>query len=232
MKIIYRISDSKNNKNRPNFFCKRKIFKHFLNIFKNYEIYVIADNISEQTYNFLLENILSSKIIRTSTGNGFGFLYAIEFAINIFDINEQLYFAEDDYIYTVNSPLIIQEGLQIADYVSGYDHPDKYINHLEGGPNPFIQEGGELTRVLITKSTHWKLTNSCCMTFATHVKILKEDYPIYKHFCSTSNAPEDFPMFCYLIQNKKRKLISSLPGVSTHCETELLSPFINWNNII
>jgi transaldolase len=41
-----------------------------------------------------------------------------------------------------------EEGLDISDYVSGYDHPDKYIDSDQGGDNPFIKDGGEITRVL------------------------------------------------------------------------------------
>ena len=92
--------------------------------------------------------------------------YAVNYALKTFDLHEVVYFAEDDYIYKKNAPTIILEGLQVGDYSSGYDHPDKYINKKDGGPNPFIEDGGELTRVLLTKSSHWKLTNSCCMTFA------------------------------------------------------------------
>ena len=57
-----------------------------------------------------------------------------------------------------------------------------------------ISEGGETTRVLITNNHHWKLTNSCCMTFATTVKVLKEDFGIYQKYCSGKH-PYDFTPF-------------------------------------
>ena len=226
MKILYRISDSGYNKLKPNYVTKKGVLLHFLKIFKGYDIYVFADNVSEETYDFLQKHIDSTKLIRTFLSNGQSFMYLVNFARNTFPDDEKIYFAEDDYIYTKRAPKIIEEGLSIAHYSSGYDHPDKYINHNEGGPNPFISEGGELTRVLITDNSHWKLTNSCCMTFAVSVKTIKEDYKIIEKHCSGTH-PHDFNMFCDLIKSN-RKLVSCIPAVSTHGEIQWLSKFIDW----
>jgi len=227
MKILYRISNSGNSKVKPDYVNAKTIFLHFLRIFKEHDIYVIADNLNDDNYVYICNHFPKERIFRTKLSNAGAFLYAANYAIQNFKESDVVYFAEDDYIYKREAPRIIEEGLTIADYSSGYDHPDKYINHSEGGPNPFISDGGELTRVLITKSSHWKLTNSCCMTFATTVKTVKEDLEIYKKFCSTGH-PHDFPMFCELIGQKKRKLVSSIPGVSTHGESKWLSKFVDW----
>ena len=230
MKVIYRISDGGNSKLKPDYVTKKGCFLHFINIFKDYDIYVVADNVSDNTYNFLSSNIDSSKIVKTFLGNAKSFIFCIEFALKHFSETDKVYFAEDDYIYTKNAPKIIEEGLSIADYSSGYDHPDKYINHSEGGPNPYISNGGEETRVLLTDSSHWKLTNSCCMTFATTIKTIKEDLQIYKKYCVVH--PLDFQMFSELIFHKKRKLVSAIPGVSTHGETKWLGKFVDWEKEI
>ena len=227
MKILYRISDGGYNKLKPYYVTKHGCFLHFIKIFRNYDIYVIADNVSESTYDFLKQHIDPSKIFQTSLSNAGSFMYALKFAINNFNDNEKVYFAEDDYIYTKEAPKIIEEGLDIADYSSGYDHPDKYMNHNEGGPNPFVTKGGELTRVILSKNRHWKVTNSCCMTFATTVKKCKEDYSIFEKY-STTNHPYDFQIFCDLYKYKGRKLVSCIPAVSTHGEIEWLSKFIDW----
>lgn len=227
MKVLYRISDGGNAKIRPEYFTKRGVFLHFLKTFAGHDIHVFADNVSDDTYAFLCSHLDASKISRISLGNGRSFLYAASYAVLHFAPEEKVYFAEDDYLYTAEAPAILEEGLGIADYVSGYDHPDKYMNHSEGGPNPFIAEGGEVTRVLLTKHRHWKITNSCCMTFGTHVKILKADLPIFTHFCSGGH-PHDFHIFVNLKERNKRKLISCIPAVSTHGESALLSPFVDW----
>ena len=226
MKVLYRFSDGGYNKIKPSYVTKRGCLLHFLQVFKNYDIYLFADNIKDETFQFLKEHIDESKIFRTSLNNAGSFMNSLKFAINNFNDEEKIYFAEDDYIYTKDAPQIIEEGLDIADYSSGYDHPDKYINHKEGGPNKFIKNGGELTRVILSKNRHWKVTNSCCMTFATTVKKCKEDLPIFEKYCST-NHPYDFQIFCDLYR-KGRRLVSCLPGVSTHGETQWLSKFIDW----
>jgi len=151
----------------------------------------------------------------------------VDFAMERFLDNTLVYFAEDDYIYRQNAPEIIEEGLTVADYSTGYDHPDKYINHNEGG-NPFIEQGGELTRVLVSKNIHWKQTNSTCMTFATTLKTIKQDYAVFARGCS-SNIPADFRIFCDLRQYQNRTLVSCIPAVSTHGETEWLAKFVDWD---
>ena len=227
MKILYRISEGGNNKVKPEYvYDKRSMFLHFINVFKEYDVYVFADNVSDEIYTFLIEHYEPSKIFRLSLGNGASFMYTVDFAIEHFDENENLYFAEDDYIYKPNAPKIIEEGLTIADYSSGYDHPDKYINHKDGGPNPFIYYGGETTRVVITKSIHWKYTNSCCMTFATNLKTIKNDYDVFRN-----NAPNDFFIFRTLVAKKEKRIASCIPSVSTHGEIEWLSKFVDWDEV-
>lgn len=230
MKILYRYSDSKNNKARPSYFSKEKCLSSFLKKFIGHEIYIIADNVCEETYEFLCQCVGSTRVIRTSLFNSKSFLFAVKMAIDNFLDTDKIYLVEDDYIHKDNAAKIIMEGLSISDYVSGYDHMDKYINIYEGGVNPFVQHGGEPTRVILSKSSHWKYTNSCCMTFATTVRLLKEDYNVYEEFCQDT-LPYDFQMFLKLTQ-KGRRLISSIPAVSTHCESQWLSPFIDWEKTL
>ena len=227
MKVVYRFSDGGYNKVKPYYVTKRGIFLHFIKRFADYDITIIADNVSEDTYSFLSSHIDSTKIIQTKLGNAKSFLFAAEYVITHFADSDMVYFAEDDYVYTKDAPKKLEEGLAIADYVSGYDHPDKYINHYDGGPNPFIYGGGEDTKVFVTQSTHWKLTNSFCMTFATRVKTVKEDWDMFTKYC-TGDCPSDFELFTDLILRKKRKLISSIPGCCTHGETQWLAKFVDW----
>ena len=227
MKIIYRISDGGYNKVKPYYVTKRGLFEHFIKIFEWYDIYIVADNVSNETYTFLCSHIEPCKIFRTSLSNSKSFLYSVNFAIEHFNKEETVYFAEDDYIYTENAPQVIADGVNIGDYSSGYDHPDKYMNHSEGGPNPFIEEGGEKTVVKIGKNSHWKITNSCCMTFATKVSTIENDLEIFKKHCETSH-PADFDIFTELKKYKDRNIVSCIPAVSTHGETRWLSPFIDW----
>ena len=230
MKIIYRISDGGYNKIKPEYVTKKGCFLHFMKIFSSMidNIYVVADNVSDDTYNFLCKYLNPERIIRTQLNNAQSFLFSVNFAINNFHYDEEkVYFAEDDYLYTQEAPYVLEEGLDISDYCSGYDHPDKYINSDEGGANPFIQCGGECTRVVISRNRHWKITNSFCMTFGTKIKFLKKDLDIFLKYCSGYH-PHDFHICLDLKNLNGRRLLSSIPAVSTHGETQWLSPFIDW----
>jgi len=229
MVCIYRISDGGYNKVKPSYITKRTCFLHFLKIFEGHEIQVVADNVSDDTFQFLLGFIDPCRIHRTYFGHGAGsFKFGVDLAIRLFARDTKVYFAEDDYVYVPHAPKIISEGLDIADYSSGYDHWDKYINN---GPNPFVHHGGEETRVIVSASHHWKYTNSCCMTFGVRVGTMVGDYDIYQEFNSGTH-PHDFQMFCALRDRHHRRLVSSIPGVSTHGEVAWLSPFVDWEACI
>jgi len=224
MKVLLRISDGGNQKKKPSYvYDKILMLIHVLRVFKNHDIFVFADNVNDLTY-YKMKSIFPN-VIRISLGNAGSFNHVIQFAIEHFNENDRIYLAEDDYIYKMGAAEIIEEGLSIGQYVSGYDHPDKYINHSEGGPNPFIEKGGELTRLLITQHSHWKITNSCCLTFATTVKQIKQDYDIF-----VKTGSNDFKMFCDLYQkNPDIRVISAVPSVSTHGETAFLAKFVDWD---
>ena len=89
------------------------------------------------------------------------------------------------------------------------------------------------------------------MTFATSVKILKEDKALWWHFTKGKN-PLDFFAFQILTQQivrfmgrskkdyfmllrlkwtfKKRKVITPIPGLATHIEIPWLSPLTVWHD--
>jgi hypothetical protein len=141
-----------------------------------------------------------------------------------------VYFLENDYLHKENASTILREGFEIgADFVTLYDHPDKYIPALSGG-NLYIEEdGGEVTKIYLSKSSHWKITNSTTMTFAAKVSTLKRTEHILKKHTS-EKYPEDFKMFLELRQ-ENNILLSSIPGYSTHGETAWLSPLNDWSKV-
>ena len=97
-----------------------------MKIFKGYDIYVFADNVNEETYQFLQKNIDSSKIIRTKLSNAGSFMYSLNFAINNFNDDEKIYFAEDDYVYTQEAPKIIEEKI-INPWPSNFKHDTPFL---------------------------------------------------------------------------------------------------------
>jgi len=229
MKIIYRISDAGYNKVKPEYINNENCLKNALNVFPwtEHDWSIIADNTSEATNDMIQKYISRDHIHYVSVGHGAGtFNLALTEALQ-YDENEIVYFIENDYLHKPNSFEILLEGFKLgADYISLYDHPDKYMNN---GGNPYIEYGGEVTRVMLSESCHWKLTNSTTMTFAAKVKTLYEDEEILREWTNTTH-PNDFQMFLAL-RNKNKALITPIPGYATHGETAWLSPLTNWNDI-
>jgi len=98
------------------------------------------------------------------------------------------------------------------------------------GANPFVEEGGEVTRVILTDTCHWKLTNSTTMTFAGKVRNIKLHESVFREYTKTSH-PHDFDMWIHLRQ-KGVGLITPIPGFSTHGESEWLSPLTDWSEYV
>ena len=99
----------------------------------------------------------------------------------------------------------------------------------ERGGNPYCEGGAEDTRVYLTSSSHWKITNSTTMTFASKVSTLKRVEPILRKWTAGIH-PDDFQMFLDL-RSQNELLITPIPGYSTHGETAWLSPLTDWSKI-
>jgi hypothetical protein len=231
MNIIYRISDTGYNKVKPDYVNNENCLRNFCNVFFDYtyNIHIIADNVSDDTYNMIKKYIDPINIQKVSVGHGAGtFNLALDKALTYKD-DEIVYFVENDYLHKQLSPKILKEGFDLgASFISLYDHPDKYMSPSIGG-NPYCEGGAEDTRVYLTKSTHWKITNSTTMTFASTVGTLKRVEPIIRKW-TEGNHPHDFQMFLELRKHNEL-LITPLPSYSTHGETGWLSPLTDWSEI-
>jgi hypothetical protein len=226
MRIIYRISDAGYNKVKPEYINNENCLANATKEFDGAIWSVIADNVSVDTNNMIQKYVTRDCILYTEKGNGAAtFNIALDEAL-MYDDDEIIYFIENDYIHKPGSQKIIQEAFELgASFVSLYDHPDKYITPENGG-NPYCQGGAEDTRVYLTNSCHWKITNSTTMTFAAKVKTLKLVEPILRTY-TTGTYPQDFKMFLDL-RKQGHLLVTPLPGYSTHGETAWLTPLSEW----
>ena len=227
MKIIYRVSDTGYNKVKPKYIDNQKCLSNFCYVFQDHDIIVMADNVSEDTRRMIQQHAVHLEHVNVGHGAG-TFNLALDMALK-FDDDEIVYFVENDYLHKDEAPKILEEGFSLgADFVSLYDHPDKYLDPSKGG-NPHCEGGGEETRVYLTDSCHWKITNSTTMTFASKVSTLKEIEPILRKWTNETH-PHDFNMFLEL-RDKGKLLITPIPGYSTHGETAWLSPLTDWSKI-
>jgi hypothetical protein len=204
---------------------KEVCFENAYNTFKDCKWTIVCDRLNDDTKTFLEK--FNLELTHVDIGSNAGsFNYVLDKALEL-DNKEIVYLLEDDYLHKPNSKQIITDGIELGfDYVTLYDHPDKYMNPIDGG-NPFCSGMSEETRVYLGDNCHWKLTNSTTMTFASKVKTLREDEKIIRKWTSETH-PHDFQMFMELKQNFRR-LASPIPGYSTHCESRWLTPLKNWN---
>ena len=229
MKIIYRISDAGYNKVKPDYINNEACLKNAIQVFKDADWLVIADNVSEPTKKMIQKYIEEdSDVEYVSVGHGAGtFNLALDEALKL-DDDEIVYFIENDYLHTPDAQAVLEDAFASFNppFVALYDHPDKYLDPSKGG-NPYCQGGAEDTRVYLSNLSHWKITNSTTMTFAAKVKTLKETEPILREFTKGTH-PNDFPMFLEL-RKQNRILITPIPGKATHGETAWLSPLEDWS---
>ena len=229
MRIIYRISDAGYKKEKPDYIGNESCLANATKVFKNADWSVIADNVSEPTENMIRKYVTEDSINWVSVGHGAGtFNLALDEALTYGD-DEIIYFIENDYLHKPESPKVMEEGFELgASFVALYDHPDKYLDPSKGG-NPYCHGGAEDTRVYLTDSCHWKITNSTTMTFAAKVSTLKQYEDTLRSFTNGTH-PNDFQMFLHL-RDQGGLLITPIPGYATHGETAWLSPLTDWKNV-
>tara|TARA_R110000851_G_scaffold94758_9_gene205792 strand:+ start:5415 stop:6878 length:1464 start_codon:yes stop_codon:yes gene_type:complete len=231
IKVYYRLSNQQagmhKNKlaNATKFHCLSNCIKEF----GKENITVIGDCLNYEHLEWLREEGL--RLIEVQHQNGSGtFRSAMELAIKENKESDFVYLLEDDFLHLKDSADLIKECLNEYDcYATLYDHPDKYIDREDGG-NPQVQEGGEVTRVILTANKHWKITNSTVMSFASRVSRLKHDIEnLKKH--SENRITDSYSLFTELSSDKGIPVLSCIPGNSTHCESAWLSPLTEWEKI-
>lgn len=215
----YNISGS-DHKDRPEWFDFEKCFINLLSTLDDsVELHVVMDGdietnfISKYRNEYILHTI-EAKCDQVS----FWETYKIAKNINI-NCEDLFYFLENDYLHIkgwIPKVKSLFNTYNYIDYVSLYDHNDKY----------FLPMYSTLTsKIITTKYNHWRTTPSTCGTFIVNQKIFNEDF--HEH----TTIPGDHHKFIHLSETKNRKVFTPIPGLATHCMNGLLSPTIDWSNL-
>ena len=85
--------------------------------------------------------------------------------------------------------------------------------------------------IIPTNLCHWRQIPYTTNTFATKIKTLKEDLEIHQKHSIGYEFTWDEGKFLELKENN-RVLVSSIPGYSTHCHSNFLSPLIDWRTYL
>jgi len=212
--ILYRISSKGYPKSKVEGISKYDSLDNLITVFKDWEIICVADNCDEE----LLENLRTkyqfSELHTTSLGNPGSFWKLYEIGLTKANNEDLFYFIEDDYLHKENSSEILSEGLERFDYVTLYDHPDKYRDSkMPLNPYAKLKKYSESTEVLEGPLSLWRTTNSTTMSFALNGKTLKEDKDIWS-IARDANKDIDFDIFCTLTKQKtliKKRFLQQLP---------------------
>ena len=214
------------NRHRPKWFDKIKLFENFKKTINPElaEYTIVYDEKFGPIQDTFLKNENNVELINCGYESG-SFSKTFDIALkNNFPDDTIIYFLEDDYLHQPGWCEILLEGLSLpVDYVSLYDHLDKYIdNGYES-----LQ-----SKIFVSNSVHWRTTPSTCNTYAAKIQTLILDYEIHKHYSDASpdGVSMDHSKFVHL-GNLGRTLISPMPGYSTHCD-HLQSPTIEWEKYL
>jgi hypothetical protein len=157
----------------------------------------------------------------TETGS---FLKLLEYVLALKLKPETIvYFLEDDYFHRPGWVEVLLEGFSLnADYVTLYDHRDKY----------FLPCYEELqSKIAHTDSCHWRETPSTTNTYAMRFETLLKHLDTHRAFSLGRTITADHEKFCALAK-MGAKLISPMPGWSTHAEPKYASPCVDWEKVI
>jgi hypothetical protein len=217
------------DRTRPSWFNKIKVFENFKNTLnsKLVDYHIIYDEFYGPIEKTFLANEKNVKIIKCGSECD-SFIETLNYVKSQnYSPDTIIYFLEDDYLHRPDWCDILLEGFTLNPaYVTLYDF-DFFLND------------SSFYKLFTTKSTHWRAVPATTNTFACKYKTLLEDYEIHKD-SSVNGIKEkdgfhfskDYDKFWKLSQDYNKYVISPIPGYSTHCDANHLSPFVNWKEII
>lgn len=143
-----------------------------------------------------------------------------------FDLNDIIYFLENDYLHMNGWDLIVQDFFSSrfkSNYLTLYDHYDKYHSQ-------------NLSEIIVTDKHHFRTTPSTCGSYLSNVETFLKDFTfhtsIFEFLKNKTSYPLDHAKFLTLQKITTSKLFSPIPGLSTHCLNNLMSPTIDWGKLI
>ena len=213
---------------RPSWFNKIKVFENFKNTLNpdliNYTI------VYDEFYGSIDKTFLAKEknvgIIKCGNETD-SFLQTLDIIKSRnFDDKQIIYLLEDDYLHRPGWCEVMLEGFEInSHYLTLYDFD-------------FFIAKGYLCEIFTTPSSHWRAVPATTQTFACKYKTLIEDLEIHQNYSINGvkeqegvHFSKDYDKF-WELQKQERYLISPMPGWSTHCDENHISPIIDWKKVM
>jgi len=243
--IFYKHIHSAPGKNRPNWFSHESCFLNLLRSISysdqtpiDIDLTVLFDG-GQESYerdfikkyyeNFFKDKSLEAIKFKLQMYQGgsqrLAGLYMLEQAYQReYGQQDYIYLLENDYLHAYDWIYFLNQLISSDipfDYISLYDHADKYL---------FSKGFHEMHRnlqstVYVAGNRHWRTVPSTCYSFIVSAKKFKEDIGILR------SDLMDHQMFADL-EEKGRIVVSPIPGLATHCMTNLLSPTVDWEKFL
>ncbi len=216
------------DRTRPSWFNKIKVFENFKNTLNpdliNYTI--VYDEFYGSIDKTFLAKEKNVEIIKCGNECD-SFLETLKtIQSRNFDDEQIIYLLEDDYLHRSGWSDIVLEGFALnPHYLTLYDFD-------------FFIAKGYLCEIFTTSSSHWRAVPATTNTFACKYKTLIEDFEIHQKYSINGVKEEegfhfskDYDKF-WELQKQQRYLISPMPGWSTHCDENHISPIIDWKKVM
>lgn len=219
-------SDISKHKKRPSYFSREKCYHNLLQTLPRFAtITFLLDTYHGNLQDHFLSQEKKYPVITEKLGSettSFLFLLDVVQKAKLKD-DTIVYLLEDDYLHKASWGKVLLDGFSHpqVDYLSLYDHNDKYDQKLY----PHLQ-----STILQGKYCYFRSTPSTTNTFAVQAKTLLRDMEIQRSFSVGRKITEDHQKFLKLGE-EGRRLFSALPGWSTHMEIGLQSPFVDWKKV-
>ena len=209
-------------------FSKEKCFQNLLSTIDQTQVHVtfFLDTFHSGTDPHFLQRQNDFPVVEMKAGTeAASFLFLLDYVMQKnWNPETILYFLEDDYIHRPHWTQVLREAFALpgVDYVTLYDHKDKY----------FLPQYEPLaSKIFCTPSCHWRTTPSTTNTYAMRFKTLKKHLEIHRLFSIGRSITADHDKFSRL-REEGATLISAIPGFSTHAEPEFASPCVDWQTFL
>tara|TARA_Y100001938_G_scaffold121012_1_gene168257 strand:- start:982 stop:1737 length:756 start_codon:yes stop_codon:yes gene_type:complete len=217
---------------RPNWFDYDKCFLNLLN--------TISDSVKKITVSFDGDskdfikafsghsrwNIVEVKTLPT-TGEINNTTYCWDSAVKTLNDEDIVYLLENDYVHVpgwVDKVMEAYDSDFDFDYLSTYDHLQHYY-HLDKRGKARDSYKNLQSKIFATESLHWRTVPMTCFSWITKAKNMKEDAETFYKNCSDAS-------FFEAVRKKGKRLICPIPGLSTHCIWDYLSPTVDWRQTL
>lgn len=230
-----RFSVISKDKKRPDWYSREKCFQNLIKTLdgnKNFKLHILFDGNPEG--HFLQNYSCFDSFTKLSSGSGAAsFVDSVNYAIENSSDGDLIYFLEDDYLHWPNWTNILEEGATLGSntYFTLYDAPDKYpstIKEIDDTYKTFYTD--LVSKIVITKSCHWRTVPSTTDTFIISRELLVKYKQAMIHYSSIAHHSLDHAR-CLWLGSNGLQLWSCIPGYSAHITLNYESPTRNWGSL-